>query len=218
MEPTRVLIVDDHPVVRSGIKAILSDAPDVEVVGEARDGLEAVDLTRQLLPDAVLMDIRMGGHDGVDATRQIKSLSPQTRVIILSSYEEDDQIFEAIKAGASGYVLKDATPEQLVRSIRATGDGFALMSATVAKKVLEEFRRLREQETLVVDRLGDNLTDREREVLILVGQGRTNLEIAEQLHITDRTVKTHVTNIFSKLQINQRTQAVLYAMRRGLIK
>ncbi|TAK35540.1 MAG: response regulator transcription factor [Chloroflexota bacterium] len=218
MERARVLIVDDHPVVRKGLKAILQDESAIEVVGEAGDGLEAVAKVAELLPDVVLMDLRMGGNDGVAATWEIKSVSPRTKVIILSSYENDDEVFEAIKAGASGYVLKDATPEQLLHSIVSADHDFSFMSASVAAKMLGVFRRQCGPETAVMDRPGDDLTEREREVLSLVAGGHTNIEIARELCITERTVKTHITNIFSKLHISQRTQAVLYAVRHGLVR
>lgn len=218
MERARVLIVDDHPVVRRGLRAILSDESAIEVVGEAGDGLEAVSKVAELLPDVVLMDLRMGGNDGVAATWDIKSVSPRTKVIILSSYENDDEVFEAIKAGASGYVLKDATPEQLLHSIVSADKDFSFMSASVAAKMLGVFQRHREPDAVITARPGECLTDREREVLSLVALGHTNQEIGQMLCITERTVKTHITNIFSKLHISQRTQAVLYAVRHGLVK
>ena len=216
----RLLIVDDHALVRSGLRAILDGEDGIEVVGEATNGREALERTQELLPDIVLMDIRMGDSDGVTATRRIRDSVPSTRVIVLTNHDEDEIVYSAIRAGASGYLLKEVGGNQLGNAIRTVADGYSLIYPSVAKRVLDEFGRLRSAAPAGGDG-GDagynDLTARELEVLKLVAGGHPNKEIAARLGITERTVKTHISNIFSKLALSDRTQAALYAHRRGLI-
>jgi NarL family two-component system response regulator LiaR len=213
----RILIVDDHAVVRSGLRTILETEPEMEVVGEAGDGHAALELAQELLPDVVLMDINMGDWDGVTATRRVRNYVPSARVIVLTNYDEDDLVFSSIRAGASGYLLKEVTATQLANSIRAVADGFSLIYPSVARRVLDEFGRLRSSAPSEPDVYSD-LTPREREVLRLIASGRANKEIAAQLGITERTVKTHISNIFSKLELTDRTQAALFVHNRGLLQ
>jgi DNA-binding NarL/FixJ family response regulator len=216
----RILIADDHAVVRSGLHSILEMEDDLSVVAEANDGHQALALTQELLPDIVLMDIKMGDWDGVTATRRIRNSVPSTRVIILTNHDQDELVFSSIRAGASGYLLKEVTAAQLANAIRTVADGFSLIYPSIAARVLDEFGRLR------AEPLGDgrgaedqgyhDLTTREREVLQLIAHGRSNKEIAGELKISERTVKTHVSNIFGKLELSDRTQVALYAHKRGL--
>lgn len=212
MEPITVLIVDDHSVVRQGLRTFLGSEAGIEVVGEAADGAEAVEKARELVPDVVLMDIVMPGLNGIAATRQIAEISPTTRVLILTSFGEDDKVFPALKAGATGYLLKDATPEQLARAIRSVASGVVSLDPDVASRVLDEFSTLDRG----VPRAA-TLTTREEEVLGLIGRGLSNQEIALQLGISVKTVKTHVSNVLSKLHLMDRTQAAIYAVRQGLL-
>jgi len=213
----RVLIVDDHAVVRSGLRTILETEPDIEVIGEAGDGHAALELAQELLPDVVLMDINMGDWDGVTATRRVRNYVPSARVIVLTNYDEDDLVFSSIRAGASGYLLKEVTATQLTNSIRTVADGFSLIYPSVARRVLDEFGQLRTNATSEADVYSD-LTPREREVLRLVASGRANKEIGAQLGISERTVKTHISNIFSKLELTDRTQAALFVHNRGMLE
>jgi len=212
VEPITVLIVDDHSVVRQGLRTFLGSETGIEVVGEAADGAEAVEKARELVPDVVLMDIVMPGLNGIAATRQIAEISPTTRVLILTSFGEDDKVFPALKAGATGYLLKDATPEQLARAIRSVASGVVSLDPDVASRVLDEFSTLDRD----VPRAA-TLTTREEEVLGLIGRGLSNQEIAFQLSISVKTVKTHVSNVLSKLHLMDRTQAAIYAVRQGLL-
>jgi NarL family two-component system response regulator LiaR len=212
MDRISALIVDDHAVVRRGLRAFLESEEDIEVVGEAADGTEAVQQVRELLPDVVLMDLVMPGMDGITATRQIGEVSPSTRVLVLTSFSEDEKVFSSIKAGAMGYLLKDVPAEDLGRAIRSVARGEFLLHPEIARKVLDEFSAIR-PETSPLTRL----TPREIEVLTLVAKGRSNKEIARDLGISVKTVKTHVSNILSKLHMMDRTQAALYAMRQGLV-
>ena len=212
MEAITVLIVDDHSVVRQGLRTFLGSETGIEVVGEAADGAEAVEKARELVPDVVLMDIVMPGLNGIAATRQIAEISPTTRVLILTSFGEDDKVFPALKAGATGYLLKDATPEQLARAIRSVASGVVSLDPDVASRVLDEFSTLDRD----VPRAA-TLTTREEEVLGLIGRGLSNQEIAFQLSISVKTVKTHVSNVLSKLHLMDRTQAAIYAVRQGLL-
>ena len=213
----RILIVDDHAVVRSGLRTILETEPDIEVVGEAGDGHAALELAQELLPDVVLMDINMGDWDGVTATRRVRNYVPSARVIVLTNYDEDDLVFSSIRAGASGYLLKEVTATQLTNSIRTVADGFSLIYPSVARRVLDEFGQLRKTAASEID-VYSHLTPREREVLLLVASGRANKEIGAQLGITERTVKTHISNIFSKLELTDRTQAALFVHNRGALE
>lgn len=214
----RILIADDHSVVRSGLRSILESEDDIEVVGEAADGHQALEFAQELLPDVILMDINMGDWDGVTATRRVHNSVPSCRVIVLTNYDEDNLVFSSIRAGASGYLLKEVSGNQLTNAIRTVADGFSLIYPSVARRVLDEFGRLRSVAPLDDDQGYSDLTPREREVLKLIASGRANKEIGTELGITERTVKTHISNIFSKLQLTDRTQAALYVHNRGLIE
>jgi NarL family two-component system response regulator LiaR len=207
-----VLLVDDHAVVRQGLYAFLSLQDDMEVVGQASDGAEAVTMTAELLPDVVLMDLIMPKMDGIEATRQIRRLSPETQVLVLTSFAEDDKVFPAIKAGAMGYQMKDVSPADLAEAVRAVHRGDAPLHPEIAKKVLHEFADATQRTLDQAD-----LTDREREVLGLIAKGLSNRDIAEQLVLSPKTVKTHVSNILSKLHLADRTQAAIYALKQGWV-
>ena len=217
----RILIADDHAVVRSGLHSILEMEGDLVVVAEASDGHQALALAQELLPDIILMDIKMGDWDGVTATRRIRNSVPSTRVIILTNHDQDELVFTSIRAGASGYLLKEVTAAQLANAIRTVADGFSLIYPSIATRVLDEFGRLRSgpangASAAEEDEGYHDLTAREREVLHLIAQGRSNKEIGGELGISERTVKTHVSNIFGKLELTDRTQVALYAHKRGL--
>jgi len=216
----RILIADDHAVVRSGLHSILEMEGDLTVVAEASDGHQALALAQEMLPDIVLMDIKMGDWDGVTATRRIRNSVPSTRVIVLTNHDQDELVFSSIRAGASGYLLKEVTAAQLANAIRTVADGFSLIYPSIAARVLDEFGRLRATPLTEVGPGADegyhDLTAREREVLQLIAHGRSNKEIAGELKISERTVKTHVSNIFGKLELTDRTQVALYAHKRGL--
>ena len=217
----RILIADDHAVVRSGLHSILEMEGDLVVVAEASDGHQALALAQELLPDIVLMDIKMGDWDGVTATRRIRNSVPSTRVIVLTNHDQDELVFTSIRAGASGYLLKEVTAAQLANAIRTVADGFSLIYPSIAARVLDEFGRLRAVpmtggSAMTEDEGYHDLTAREREVLQLIAQGRSNKEIGGELGISERTVKTHVSNIFGKLELTDRTQVALYAHKRGL--
>lgn len=215
----RILIADDHAVVRSGLRSILEMDGGLAVVGEASDGHQALALAQELLPEVVLMDIKMGDWDGVTATRRIRSSVPSTRVIILTNHDQEELVFSSIRAGASGYLLKELTGAQLANAIRTVADGFSLIYPSIAARVLDEFGRPRSSPLEAGSNESESyhdLTAREREVLQLIAQGRSNKEIAGELKISERTVKTHVSNIFGKLELTDRTQVALYAHRRGL--
>ena len=218
MNKTRVLIADDHQVVREGLSAILTTREDIEVVGLAKDGVEAVEMTRTLLPDVVLMDISMPRMNGVEATREIKRENPHIGVVVLTMYAEDEYIFDLVKAGATGYLLKDADSSQIVKAIRAIAEGESLIHPSVASKILNEFSLLAKGKGRKPGRLEYGLTDREITVLRLVAEGKTNKEIANVLDLSEKTVKNHVRNIFHKLHVYDRTQAAVHAIRKGLIE
>jgi len=207
----RVLIADDHAIVRKGIRALLATEADIEVVGEAADGKEAVEKAERLHPDVILMDLVMPGMDGIEATRRITTRQPETRILVLTSFAEDEKVFPALKAGALGYLLKDAGPEELVRAIRQVYCGESSLHPAIARKVLQELSRPPERPLTP-----EPLTERELEVLRLIAKGKSNREIAEELVISEATVRTHVSNILGKLQLASRTQAALYALREGI--
>lgn len=210
--PIRVLVVDDHTIVRKGIRALLAEIDGVVVVGEAGDGREAVTQAEALQPDVILMDLVMPHMDGIEAIRQISSRRPEVRILALTSFAADDKVFPAIKAGALGYLLKDSAPEELVQAIRQVYRGEPSLHPVIARKVLQELKR-----PSVQPPPSDPLTDREVEVLRLVARGLSNQQIAERLTIMEVTVRTHISNILSKLHLANRVQAALYAVREGLI-
>lgn len=207
----RVFVTDDHSIVRKGIKATLELTPDIELVGEAANGREAVEMVADINPDVILMDLVMPEMDGIEAIRQIKANQPDVRILVLTTFAGEDKIFPAIKAGALGYQLKDSGPEELVTAIQQVYRGESALHPVIARKVIRELTRLAEKPPTP-----DPLTLREVEVLRLVAQGLENPEIAEKLVISEATVRTHVGNIMSKLHLASRTQAALYALREGL--
>lgn len=213
-EPITVLLVDDHEVVRSGVRAFLDAQDDFRVVGEARSGTEAVDLVTQHIPDVVLMDLVMSEMDGVEATRQVKTLSPRTKIVVLTSYHEDEHIFPALQAGAISYILKDVKMEKLADAIRRAAEDEATLDPQVASRVIQELHGAKQDELNPYT----ELTDREMEVLKLIASGMSNSEIAEKLVISVNTVKGHVSNILSKLQLADRTQAAVYAWEQGIVR
>ena len=209
-DPIRVLIADDHPVVRQGLRGFLETYADIEVVAEAEDGAQAVALVREHVPDVILMDLLMPEMDGVEAIDRVVTFSPATRIIVLTSYTEDEYLFPAMRAGALGYLLKDVEPEDLVGAIRAAARGHATMHPSVAARLVQG-----------ADHPGDSsladLSERELDVLRLIARGMSNREIAETLTIAEGTVKSHVSNILSKLHLAHRTQAALYALKYKLV-
>jgi DNA-binding NarL/FixJ family response regulator len=241
-EPLRVMIVDDQQLVRSGFRMMLSVEPDVDVVGEAADGAAALDLARELRPDVVLMDVQMPVMDGIEATRRLVA-EDLGKVVILTTFDRDDYLFDALSAGASGFLLKNADPDQLVEAVRVVGDGHALLAPEVTRRVIEQMTAGgvpgrpvsgRRGETATVDAHGRRgqrsagtttwhaaelarLTDREHQVLVLMGGGLSNAEIATELFLGEATVKTHVSNCLSKLHLRDRVQAVVLAYEAGLI-
>jgi len=230
MSTIQVLLVDDQQIVRQGLATILKYAPGIEVVGEAGDGEEAIDLAQELAPDVVLMDLKMPRLGGIPATRKIRAAQPDTHVIILTTYDADDMVFEGIKAGAQGYLLKDASSETLVEAIRGVMQGESRIDPSVARAVLDEFQRLSVEPAAapssklpgtagVADAaVVEPLTPREEEVLLLLVEGLSNKEIGARLHLTEGTIKNYVSAIIAKLQANDRTHAVVTALRRGLVE
>lgn len=210
-ENIRVLIVDDHAIVRKGICALLSEAGGFEVVGEADNGQAAVLAAEKTVPDVILMDLLMPGMDGIEATRQITSRQPKTRVLVLTSFAADNKVFPAIKAGAVGYLLKDSSPDELVRAIRQVHRGEPSLHPTIARKLLQEIARPAELQPAP-----EELTDREMAVLRLIAQGLSNQEIAHRIAVSEATVRAHVSHVLGKLHLASRTQAALYAVREGL--
>ena len=210
-----ILLVDDHEVVRQGVRAFLDTQADISVVGEADSGEEAVRLAEQLIPDVILMDLVMPGKvDGVEATRQVKKSSPRTQVVVLTSYHEDEHIFPAIRAGAISYVLKEIGSEELGEVIRKAAKGEAVLHPRVAARLIREVQSARN----VDPNPFTELSDREMEVLRLIADGLSNAKIAEQLVISEKTVKGHVSNILGKLHLADRTQAAVYAWREGIVR
>jgi DNA-binding NarL/FixJ family response regulator len=211
----RVVVADDQSMVRAGFRMLLSGEDDIEVVAEAANGLEAVEKAARFDPTVVLMDIRMPELDGLEATRRILTADPEARVLILTTFDLDEYVYEALRAGASGFVLKDDPPEQLIAAIRTVAAGDALLSPGVTKRVIERFSRLPRP---APPKELDELSERERDVFALIARGLSNAEIGQELFISETTVKTHVTHILSKLGLRDRVQAVVLAYQAGLVE
>jgi two-component system, NarL family, response regulator LiaR len=209
-----ILIADDHALVRQGVRAFLDTQTDLEVLGEAENGAQAVEMAANLVPDVVLMDLVMPGMDGVEATRLIKRASPRTQVVMLTSYHEDEHIFPAIRAGALSYVLKDLSPRELADVVRKASHGEAVLHPKVASRVIMELQGARRDGVNAFT----ELSDREMEVLRLIAAGMSNAEIAEKLVLSEKTVKGHVSNILGKLHLEDRTQAAVFAWREGIVR
>jgi DNA-binding NarL/FixJ family response regulator len=216
VSPIRVLLVDDQPLFREGVHTLLSLQPDLEVVGEAGDGEEAVRLAARLRPDVILMDLQMPVLDGVEATRRLRLTQPDCRVIVLTTFDDDEYVFEGLRAGAIGYLLKDTPSSRLLEAIRAAARGESFLQPSVAAKVVAEFSRLANQHPGRPQPLPEPLSEREADVLRLLASGASNREIASRLVITEGTVKNHVTSILAKLGVSDRTQAALKARELGL--
>jgi DNA-binding NarL/FixJ family response regulator len=214
-EKIRVLVADDHALFRRALAAVFADEPDVELVGEAGDGEEAVKMATALAPDVVLMDVRMPKILGIDAARQIKAEQPATKIVMLTVSDEEDDLFEAIKAGASGYLLKEVDPSEIAQALRQIHEGHSLLSPAVASKLVSEFAAISKRTDERAMR--PTLTDRELEVLRLAADGLTNRQIGRRLQISENTVKNHIRNILEKLHLHSRMEAVLYAVREELI-
>jgi DNA-binding NarL/FixJ family response regulator len=212
-EPIRILVADDHPVVRDGVVAMLSTQADFAVVGEAADGLQAVRLAKALRPNVILLDLEMPGLDGVEALAQMRAACPEVRALVFTAFDTDDRIVGAVRAGAQGYLLKGAPRDELFNAIRVVGAGGSLLQPVVASKLLQRISA--PPETAAAP--AEALTERERQVLVLLAQGRLNKEIAAALDISERTVKFHVSAILSKLGAGNRTEAVTLAVQRGLV-
>jgi two-component system NarL family response regulator len=214
--PIRVLIVDDHALFRKGLELVLAAEPDLEIVGEASEGLEAIDRAADLQPDVVLMDVRMPGVGGIEATRRIRNAQPSTRVVMLTVSEDEEDLFASVRAGATGYLLKEVSIDEVANAVRAVARGQALVTPSMASKLLGEFnvlsRRIDAQHGAA-----PRLTDREVEVLRLVAKGMSNKDIASELVIAENTVKNHVRNILEKLQLKSRMEAAMYAVREKLV-
>jgi DNA-binding NarL/FixJ family response regulator len=217
----RLLLADDQPLLRRGFRMILEAEGDVEVVGEAADGQEAAELSARLRPDVVLMDIRMPAVDGIEATRRIVAADPDVRVLVLTTFDLDEYAFGALRAGASGFVLKDVRPAELVAAVRTVACGDAVVSPRMTRRLLEEYAHLApgpEAQRSVHHQRLTSLTDREREVLVAIARGLSNAEIAESLYVSEATVKSHVGRILSKLGLRDRVQAVVLAYESGLVR
>ena len=215
MEKTKILIVDDHTIFRQGLKMLLEQEDDMEVVGEAGNGLEALDLAKKLKPEVLLLDIAMPEMDGVQVAQKLKKILPEIKVIVLTTHAEDQFIFEFLKLGVSGYVLKDSASQELIYSIRKSKDGMAFIDPSISKKVMEKFTQVTGGKKDFVNY--GNLSDREKEILQLVAEGNSNKEVAEKLYISPKTVENHKSNIMKKLNIHDRVGLTKYALRLGLI-
>ncbi len=216
MAKIKILIADDHTIVREGVRMILAKERDIEVVGEAGDGREALDLVDRLRPDVVIMDLSMPGMGGIEATKHIKERHPAVNVLALTMHEDESYVFQLLRAGASGYVLKRAAAQDLVQAVRAAARGEAFLYPSITRKVVEDYLKRVEQGE---ERARyDGLTEREREVLTLIAQGLTNQHIAQKLYISIKTVQTHRAHILEKLGLHDRTELVRYAIRKGLIE
>jgi DNA-binding NarL/FixJ family response regulator len=218
VEPIRVLVVDDHALFRRGLEIVLAQEPDIEVVGEAGDGAEAVEQAADLLPDVVLMDVRMPRRSGIEACTAIKDVVPSARIIMLTISDEEGDLYDAIKAGATGYLLKEITIDEVATAIRAVAGGQSLISPAMASKLLTEFATLIKRDGDRQQVPAPRLTERELEVLRLVARGLNNRDIAKQLFISENTVKNHIRNILEKLQLHSRMEAVVYAVREKLLE
>lgn len=214
MTTLRVVLADDQDLVRAGFRVILGAEPDIEVVGEAGDGEAAVGLVERVRPDVVLMDVQMPGVDGLAATRRIRERGDEVKVVILTTFDREDYLFEALRAGASGFLLKNASPEDLVESVRIVARGDALLSPEVTRRVIARFSEPAPPRAL---RRPPQLTDREFEVLVLLARGASNAEIARELYLGETTVKTHVSRVLTKLELRDRTHAVVFAYENGVV-
>ncbi len=218
MKPIRILLVDDQLLFREGLRAVLSAQPDFEIVGEAGDGLEAVSLAGELKPQVMLMDLRMPRLGGVEATRRIRAAQSAPQVIVLTTFDDDEEVFDALRAGAAGYLLKDASPEKLGDAIRAVAQGESFLQPSIAAKVVAEFNRLSQPRPAPGrPALREPLSDRECQILQRLAEGKSNKEIASVLNLAEGTVKNHLSNIFGKLGVLDRTQAALMARELGLV-
>jgi len=214
---TKVLVVDDQALVRGGFRLILDAQPDLEVVGEAADGREALSKARQLRPDVVLMDVRMPGMDGLEATRQLCAHGDAPRVLMLTTFDLDEHVYDALRAGASGFLLKDVRPEQLVDAVRVVAAGETLLAPAITQRLVEQYVRRARPGAARPEVLAP-LTDRELAVLRMIARGRSNAEIARDLYLSEATVKSHVTHVFGKLRLRDRAQAVVVAYESGLVE
>jgi DNA-binding NarL/FixJ family response regulator len=215
MNRLRILIADDHPVFRHGIRALLDSTPGMEIAGEATSGDEVIALAEQLQPDVILMDVKMPGLNGIEATQRIMQSSPQTRILVVTMFEDNASVFPAMRAGARGYVLKDASKEEILRAIQAVGNGEAIFSPSIATRLISFFATPRADLVLSQD-VFPELTDREHEILDLIASGAPNHEIAEQLGLSIKTVSNYISNIFNKLQVADRSEAIVRARDAGL--
>jgi len=213
MDPLRILIADDHPLFRKGMRTLLTATADTEVIGEATTGQEVIELAAALQPDVILMDLQMPGINGIEATRQILHTSPHIRILVVTLFEDDASVFTALRAGARGYVLKDAKEDEMVRAILAVGGGEAIFSPAIATRLIDFFAASR---PAAPKKIFPTLTEREREILQLLARGLTNHDIAKQLVLSVKTVNNYVSNIFSKLQVTDRAQAIIRARDAGL--
>lgn len=212
--PVRVVLADDQPLVRAGLRMILRPEPDLEVVGEASDGADAIELCRRQRPDVVLMDVRMPGIDGIEATRAVTALESPPRVLVLTTFDLDEIVYDALRAGASAFLLKDAPEERLLTAIRVVADGGSMFAPSVTRRLIEEFAARGPKPVALLGAL----SERETEVLRLMARGRSNSEIGQELFVTENTVKTHVARIFTKLDARDRVQAVVMAYESGLVR
>jgi DNA-binding NarL/FixJ family response regulator len=213
VEKMRVLIADDHTLFRDGLRALLASAPEMELVGEAATGQEVVELAASLQPDLIIMDLQMPVVNGIEATRQIVHTSPHINILVVTMFDDDQNVFSAMRAGARGYLLKGANHDETLRAIRAVGSGEAIFSPAIAVRLMDYFTHIRPSAPAPVF---PELTEREREILTLIAQGYKNPEIAAQLVLSPKTVRNHITNVFSKLQVADRAEAVLRARQAGL--
>jgi two-component system NarL family response regulator len=213
----RVVIVDDHALFRRGLDRVLDDEPDIQVVGEAADGVEAISRVRELTPDIVIMDVRMPRASGIEAARTIRAVAPETKVIMLTVSDLEEDLYEAVKAGVNGYLLKEVAIPEVADAVRAVAAGHSLVSPSMASKLFTEFNVLAQQADDRQRSLSPRLTERELEVLKLVARGLSNRDIAGELYISENTVKNHVRNVLEKLQLHSRMEAVVYAMREKLL-